>query len=122
MSITSRYYDYSYDLMDIARYYARFHRLMAFWHKALPGRVLDVQYEDLVADQERVTRAMLAHGGLDWNPACLDFHRNAAPVSTPSAAQVRRPIYRDALARWKRHEAELAEVAAYFADEGVTVN
>jgi len=120
-AITSRYYDYSYDLMDIARYYARFHRLMAFWHKALPGRVLDVQYEDLVTDQERVTRAMLAHCGLDWHPACLDFHRNAAPVSTPSAAQVRRPIYRDALARWKRHEAELAEAAAFLAGEGIVV-
>jgi hypothetical protein len=64
---------------------------------------------------------MLAHCGLDWHPACLDFHRNAAPVSTPSAAQVRRPIYRDALARWKRHEAELAEAAAFLAGEGIAI-
>ncbi|NMN05411.1 MULTISPECIES: sulfotransferase [unclassified Novosphingobium] len=120
-AITSRYYDYSYDLMDIARYYVRFDRLMAFWHQALPGRILDVQYEDLVADQEGVTRRMLEHCGLEWDAACLDFHRNAAPVSTPSAAQVRRPLYRDALARWKRHEAALAPVAAYFAGEGITI-
>jgi hypothetical protein len=75
--------------------------------------VLELSYEDLVADQEGQTRRLLDHCGLAWNAACLDFHRNAAPVSTPSAAQVRRPLYRDALARWKRHEAELAEVAAY---------
>jgi hypothetical protein len=121
-AITSRYYDYSYDLMDIARYYARFDRLMAFWQQALPGLVLELSYEDLVADQEGQTRRLLDHCGLAWNAACLDFHRNAAPVSTPSAAQVRRPLYRDALARWKRHEAELAEVAAYFAAEGIVVS
>lgn len=120
-AITSRYYDYSYDLMDIARYYARFHRLMAFWHQALPGRILDVHYEDLVADQEGVTRAMLAHCGLGWDAACLDFHRNAAPVSTPSAAQVRRPLYRDALARWKRHEAALAPARAFLTAQGIAI-
>jgi hypothetical protein len=107
-AISSRYYDYSYDLIDIARYYARFHRLMAFWQEALPGRILEVSYEALVADQEGESRRLLAHCGLEWDAACLDFHRNAAPVSTPSAAQVRRPIYRDALARWKRHEEALA--------------
>lgn len=120
-AISSRYYDYSYDLIDIARYYARFHRLMAFWQEALPGRILEVSYEALVADQEGESRRLLAHCGLEWDAACLDFHRNAAPVSTPSAAQVRRPIYRDALARWKRHEEALAPVAAFFAAEGIAI-
>jgi hypothetical protein len=83
-AITSRYYDYSYDLMDIARYYARFDRLMAFWQEALPGRILEVSYEALVADQEGESRRLLAHCGLEWDAACLDFHRNAAPVSTPA--------------------------------------
>ncbi|MBB3357879.1 MULTISPECIES: sulfotransferase [unclassified Novosphingobium] len=121
-AITSRYYDYSYDLMDIARYYARFDRLMRFWQAAMPGRILEVSYEDLVADQEGVTRRMLDHAGLPWDAACLDFHRNQAPVSTPSAAQVRRPIYRDALARWKRHEDALGEVAAFFAEQGIAID
>jgi hypothetical protein len=121
-AISSRYYDYSYDLIDIARYYARFHRLMAFWQEALPGRILEVSYEALVADQEGESRRLLAHCGLEWDAACLDFHRNAAPVSTPSAAQVRRPIYRDALARWKRHEEALAPVAAFFAAEGIAID
>ena len=120
-AISSRYYDYSYDLADIAAYYTRFDRLMAFWHRVLPGRVLEVRYEDLVANQETQTRRLLAHCGLDWADACLDFHTNAAPVSTPSAAQVRRPIYRDSVARWKRHAAELEPVRQLIEAAGIPV-
>lgn len=121
-AISSRYYDYSYDLLDIAAYYARFDRLMAFWRQALPGRVLEVRYEDLVADQEGETRRLLAHCGLDWSDACLDFHTNSAPVSTPSAAQVRRPIYKDAVARWKQHADLLDPVAQFFKGAGIAVD
>lgn len=120
-AISSRYYDYSYDLMDIARYYVRFDRLMAFWREALPGRILELGYEDLVANQEGETRALLAHCDLPWDEACLDFHRNTAPVSTPSAAQVRRPMYKDAVARWKAHRDVLAPVIAYFEAEGIAI-
>ncbi|OYU35479.1 MAG: sulfotransferase [Novosphingobium sp. PASSN1] len=120
-AISSRYYDYSYDLMDIARYYVRFDRLMALWRAALPGRILELRYEALVADQEAQTRALLAHCGLAWDAACLDFHRNAAPVSTPSAAQVRRPMYTTSVARWERHRDALAPVIAYFAAEGIAI-
>ena len=120
-AISSRYYDYSYDLMDIAAYYARFDRLMAFWRAALPGRVMELAYEDLVSDQEGQTRALLAHCGLAWDARCLSFQDNAAPVSTPSAAQVRRPMYRDSVARWRRHEAALAPVRAFLEAAGVAV-
>ena len=120
-AVSSRYYDYSYDLMDIARYYVRFDRLMAFWRSALPGRILELRYEELVADQQRETMALLAHCGLDWNEACLDFHQNIAPVSTPSAAQVRRPMYKDAVARWERHRDALAGVISYFEAEGIPI-
>ncbi|WP_292945748.1 tetratricopeptide repeat-containing sulfotransferase family protein [Novosphingobium sp.] len=120
-AISSRYYDYSYDLMDIARYYARFDRLMAFWRAALPGRILELRYEDLVADQEGATRLLLAHCGLEWDAACLDFHRNTAPVSTPSAAQVRRPMYTDSVARWMKHRDALAPVIAFFEAEGIAI-
>ncbi|WP_068087604.1 tetratricopeptide repeat-containing sulfotransferase family protein [Novosphingobium rosa] len=113
-AISSRYYDYSYDLLDIAAYYARFDRLMAFWRQALPGRVLELRYEDVVEDQEGQTRRLLEHCGLDWSDACLNFHTNSAPVSTPSAAQVRRPLYKDAVARWKQHAEVLAPVARFF--------
>lgn len=121
-AISSRYYDYSYDLIDIAAYYARFDRLMGFWRRELPGRVLEVRYEDLVADQEGETRRLLAYCGLDWADACLSFHRNAAPVSTPSAAQVRQPIYSDSIARWQRHAEGLAEVTRFFEKAGILVD
>lgn len=120
-AISSRYYDYSYDLLDIAAYFARFNRLMGFWHEVLPDRILEVQYEHLVADQEGETRRLLAHCGLDWDEACLSFHGNSAPVSTPSAAQVRRPIYSDAVARWRRHAEALEPVRRFFADASIAV-
>lgn len=120
-AISSRYYDYSYDLLDIARYYAGFDKLMAFWREVLPGRVLEIDYEALVADQEGQTRALLTHCGLPWSDACLDFHTNAAPVSTPSAAQVRQPIYRDAVARWKHHAADLAPAAQWLKRAGIAL-
>lgn len=121
-AIGSRYYDYSYDLLDIAAYYARFDRLMAFWRAALPGRILELRYEALVDDQEGESRRLLAHCGLDWTDACLDFHTNSGAVSTPSAAQVRRPIYRDSIARWRKHEAALAPVRDYFTACGIAVD
>lgn len=115
------YYNYSYDLLDAAAYYVAFDRLMAFWERRFPGRVLQVGYEDLVQDQETQTRRLLTHCKLDWNDACLRFHENAAAVSTPSATQVRRPLYREALARWRSYEAELAPVRAYFEQAGVSI-
>lgn len=120
-AVSSRYYDYSYDLLDIAAYYARFDRLMALWARELPGRVLELHYEDLIADQQGQTERLLAHCGLDWSDACLDFHTNSAPVSTPSAAQVRRPIYTDSVARWKHHAAILEPVRRYFEQQGIAI-
>lgn len=121
-AIGSRYYDYSYDLLDIAAYYARFDRLMAFWRAALPGRILELRYEALVDDQEGETRRLLAHCGLEWSERCLDFHAHAGAVSTPSAAQVRRPIYRDSVARWRKHAAALAPVRDYLEAQGIAVD
>jgi hypothetical protein len=121
-AVSSRYYDYSYDLLDIAAYYRRFDRLMARWRETLPGRVIEVRYEDLVADQERQSRRILAHCGLAWSDDCLSFHTNQAPVSTPSAAQVRRPIYPDSVARWKRHADVLEPVSRFFAEAGIAVD
>ena len=118
---TSRYYDYSYDLAEIAEYYVRFDRLMAFWRDRLPGRVLEIGYEDLVADQEGQTRRLLAHCGLEWSDDCLDFHNSAAPVSTPSAAQVRRPIYKDSVSKWRVHAQALEPALRVFERYGIPV-
>ena len=118
----SSYYAYSYDLMDTARYYARFDRLMALWDRLYPGRVLNLSYEALVADQEAQTRRLLDHCGLAWDAACLSFHENKAAVATPSAAQVRRPLNADAVARWKRHEQALAPARDWLAAQGIAVD
>lgn len=100
---TSPYYDYSFDLLDTGRYYLMFDALVRHWHQVLPGRILEVQYEALVDDQEHQTRRLLEHCGLAWDEACLRFSENAAPVATASAVQVRSPMHRQALARWKRY-------------------
>lgn len=115
------YYNYSYDLLDAAAYYAAFDRLMGFWAQRFPGRVLQVGYEDLVDNQEAQTRRLLAHCDLPWDETALRFHENAAAVSTPSATQVRRPLYREALARWRSYETELAPVRGYFEAAGIPV-
>jgi tetratricopeptide (TPR) repeat protein len=120
-AVSSRYYDYSYDISDIAAYYIRFDRLISRWRALMPGRVLEIEYEALVADQAGETRRLLDHCGLAWSSRCLAFHDNAAPVSTPSATQVRRPIYRDSVARWRRHEAALAPARRLLEAAGIAV-
>lgn len=118
----SAYYAYSYDLMDAARYYARFDRLMALWESLWPGRVLQLSYEALVADQERQTRRLLAHCGLDWDEACLSFHENKAAVATPSAAQVRQPINANAIGRWRSYADTLEPVRAWLEAQGIAID
>ena len=101
-------YPYSYSLADLAAYYAAYDRLLAHWCALLPQAVLDVSYEGLVQDQEGGSRRLLAHAELDFEPACLAFHANPASSSTASAAQVRRPMYKDSVGKWRRYEAQLA--------------
>ncbi|HEY1544720.1 MAG TPA: sulfotransferase [Xanthobacteraceae bacterium] len=104
---------YAYDLGELGRYYRHYRALMAQWHRVLPpGRILDVHYEDVVADLEGSARRILAHCGLPWDARCLDFHRNGRAVRTASAAQVRRPIYGHAVARWRKYERFLAPLLA----------
>lgn len=118
----SAYYAYSYDLMDTARYYARFDRLMALWERLWPGRVLQLSYEALVADQEGETRRLLDHCGLDWDPSCLSFHTNGAAVATPSAAQVRRPINADSVGKWRAYEGALEPARVWLRTQGIAVD
>ena len=98
------FYDYGLDLADAGAYYALFDGLMAHWRETLPpDRFTEVWYEDLVADLEGQTRRLLAFLGLDWDPACLDFHANTAPVTTASSVQVRSPLYASSVGRWRRY-------------------
>lgn len=99
--------DYAYDLVELGRYYKLYNDLMAHWHDVLPECIYDVHYEDMVADQEGQSRAMLDYCGLDWDDGCLNFHQIDRPVQTASAAQVRRPIYKDSVQSWKHYEKQL---------------
>ncbi|MBR0846285.1 tetratricopeptide repeat protein [Bradyrhizobium diazoefficiens] len=100
--------NHTYDLAELGRYYLRYQRLMAHWRHVLPpGRILDVSYEDVVADLEGNARRIVAHCGLDWDARCLDFHQASRPVRTASATQVRQPIYTSAIGRWRVYERHL---------------
>jgi Flp pilus assembly protein TadD len=115
--------DYSHDLGELGRYYKHYERLMAHWRRLLPpDRILDVRYEDVVADLEGQTRRLLAHCGLPFDDHCLAFHETERPVRTASAAQVRQPIYRHSIGRWRAYEEFLGPLLAELgrsADEGV---
>jgi tetratricopeptide (TPR) repeat protein len=97
--------NHTYDLAELGRYHRRYRQLMAHWRRVLPpGRILDVRYEDVVADLEGQARRIIAHCGLAWSEACLSFHETERPVRTASASQVRQPIYQTAVGRWRVYE------------------
>jgi hypothetical protein len=116
-------YPFSYDLEDLARYYAAYQRLMNYWQTMLPERAfLPLQYETLVEHQEAKTRELLSFCGLPFEESCLEFHRNASPVATASSVQVRRPMNRDAVQRWRKYETELEPLRVALIREGVAVD
>ncbi|MBV8403996.1 MAG: sulfotransferase, partial [Gammaproteobacteria bacterium] len=96
--------EFAYSIEDIARYYRTYLELMRHWDVVLPGRVLRVQYEDVVADLEGNVRRLLAHCGLGFEPGCVEFYRTERSVRTASSEQVRQPIYREALEQWRHYE------------------
>jgi tetratricopeptide (TPR) repeat protein len=98
---------FTYDLDDVGRYYSDYVRLMAHVDQVLPRRVHRVIYERLVDDTEAEVRALLAYCGLEFEPACLEFHKTERAVRTASSEQVRRPIYREATAEWQPYEPHL---------------
>ncbi len=108
----SRGLDWSFDLAALARVFQDYQSLMRFWHQQYPGKILDVPYEKLVLEQETQTRELLDFVGVDWDPTCLQFHKAERPVQTASVSQVRKPIYRTSLNRWKTYARQLAPAAA----------
>ena len=96
--------DFTYSLEDLARYYRTYLELMAHWQRVLPGRVLRVHYEDVVADLEANVRRILEFCGLEFEPACLEFHQTRRNIGTPSSEQVRQPIFRSGLDQWRHYE------------------
>jgi len=111
ISCFSRFFNavpFSYDLAELGCYYRWYHELMEHWRSVLPaGAMLDVSYEEVVDNLEEQARRLIDYCGLPWDDRCLSFHQNSRAITTSSNVQVRRPLYRSSLARWRRYEAYL---------------
>jgi tetratricopeptide (TPR) repeat protein len=107
---------FSYDLEDLGRYYRCYLSLMDHWDEVLPGKVLHLQYEDLIRDPEMLIRRLLAHCGLPFESACLSFHETRRPVRTASSEQVRQPLYASGVGYWKHFGRELEPLRVSLGD------
>jgi tetratricopeptide (TPR) repeat protein len=99
--------NYAWDLHDLGTFHKDYERLMARWRTVLPIPIMEVVYEELVADTEAMSRRLVEFCGLKWDEQCLKFHENRRPVWTPSQLQVRRPIYTSSVGRWRKYDAHL---------------
>ncbi|MGH7111807.1 MAG: sulfotransferase family protein, partial [Stellaceae bacterium] len=107
----SRLHPHSCDRADLVFYYREYLRLMAHWRTVLPPeRYLEIDYEELVADRERMTRRLIAFTGLEWDDACLRPERNDRAVYTASSWQARQPVYGTSVRRWRHYEPWLGEL------------
>ena len=98
---------YSYDLKELGHYFNLYEDLMSYWHTTLPGRIYDIQYEDLIHDLEAEVRALLVHCELEYEASCLRFHETKRVVRTASSEQVRRKLFTSAIGHWKNYESHL---------------
>jgi hypothetical protein len=103
---------FTYSIEDIARYYRMYLELMEHWDAVLPGKVLRIQHEAVVDDLEGNVRRILDFCGLDFEPACLDFHKTERTVHSASSEQVRQPIYREGVDQWRHYEPWLGPLKA----------
>ena len=103
---------YANTMSELGQYYRMYLEFMDYWRATLPGFIYDQSYEDLVGSQEEQVSKLLQHCGLDWEDACLDFHKTRRKIKTASNAQVRRPIYNDSVQLWTRYEKQLEPLKA----------
>jgi tetratricopeptide (TPR) repeat protein len=101
---------FTYDFFELGQYYLQYQRIMDHWHQVLPGKVLDVHYEDMVRDQEGQTRRLLDYLGLPFEEQCLRYWETRRPINTASSEQVRRPIYTQGVNFWRHYEHHLGEL------------
>jgi tetratricopeptide (TPR) repeat protein len=105
-------FPYKHDLAQLGAYYREYERLMAHWRTALPLPLFELQYEELTADPEGVSRRLVAFCGLDWDARCLRFYETERSVRSASWLQVRQPMYRSSVGRWKHYEKQLQPLIA----------
>ncbi|MGD9264851.1 MAG: sulfotransferase, partial [Lysobacterales bacterium] len=116
------YFKFAYTLESLGRYYVAYDRLRSHWKEVLKDRVIEVEYESLVADQEGQTRSLLDRLGLDFEQACLDFEQNEAPTATASAVQVREKAHTRSVHKWKRFANELHALKEHLENAGIRVD
>jgi tetratricopeptide (TPR) repeat protein len=108
---------FSYDLGELGRYYRCYSALMTHWRSVLPpASILDVSYEDVVDDLEGQARRLIDYCGLPWDDRCLSFHKTIRPVKTASTVQVRQPLFRSSLQRWRRYQPGLGPLLKELGD------
>ncbi len=112
-------YYHSYDQEEMARHHVRYHRIMAHWRQLLPGRFLDVRYEDVARQLEPNARRIIEYLELPWEDACLDFHQQQTAVTTASAVQVREPVHTRSIGRWQKYRRELSPMMKILGAEGL---
>lgn len=112
-------YGWSYDLDEIAGYYIGYRQLMEHWRMVIPDSIIDFTYEDVVEDLEGEARKLIDAIGLQWEPACLEFHENTAATMTGSAVQVRKQVYASSVGRWRDYEKQLEPVARKLEAAGI---
>jgi hypothetical protein len=110
-------YDYSFDLQNIAHCYVEYLKVMEYWRNALPMRLIELRYEDMVMDTEQTARLALQFLGLDWDARCLTPHTNRRAVETGSNWQVRQPVYDYAVGRWQNYKKYLAGLSGVIGDD-----
>ncbi|MYM61801.1 sulfotransferase [Pseudomaricurvus sp. HS19] len=113
---------FTYDLNDLTDYYLAYHNLMDYWKKHVSNNIVQVSYDDLVHNFESEVRRIVDAVGLDWEDACLDFHKNDRPVLTTSSIQIRQPIYKGASGYWKNFMPQLQSIKTRLEEHGLTVD
>lgn len=114
-------YPFSYDLQELGHYYVAYRQLMEHWKQMLNEHICEVRYEDLVADPEATARRLVDYCGLEWQPECLNFHNSGDASTTASAAQVRQPVYRSSVGKWKNYREQLQPLAEILQQGGIEV-
>jgi hypothetical protein len=109
-TLFNQVYSFSYQLDELADYFIEYKKLMAHWHQVLPGQILDVHYEQMVAEPEAQAKRILQWCDLPWQDDLLQFHQAKSASTTASAAQVRQPIHKKSVQKWRAFADELAPV------------
>ena len=105
-------FHFAYHQEKVVEYYKLYSVLMMHWNQRYPNKILNLQYEELIHNQEKVTRSLLTYVGLNWEPKCLEFYKNKSYVQTASNQQVRQKLYRGSSEKWKNFEAGLRQMLA----------